>query len=213
MIRNYKNTDATKLSAHFNSKEFKCKCGKPHDFKLSDKLVDKLEQLYSTLNCTKIIVNSGYRCTSHDKSVGGTGHGQHTIGTAADIVCYGSDGNIISAKIVTCAAQDIGFPGIANINKKYTAVHVDVRDSNTYMGDEVKGTRSVTDDFYNYWNLTRSDVYGVAYTEHTVRKGESLWAIAQKYLGSGRRYKEIKSLNSLKSDIIYVGQVLKIPLK
>lgn len=133
--------------------------------------------------------------------------------SAADIVCYGSDGNIISAKIVTCAAQDIGFPGIANINKKYTAVHVDVRDSNTYRGDEVKGTRSVTDDFYNYWNLTRSDVYGVAYTEHTVRKGESLWAIAQKYLGSGRRYKEIKSLNSLKSDIIYVGQVLKIPLK
>lgn len=48
---------------------------------------------------------------------------------------------------------------------------------------------------------------------YTVKKGDTLWAISQKYLGKGSRYKEIKALNGLKSDIIRVGQVLKIPRK
>ena len=37
---------------------------------------------------------------------------------------------------------------------------------------------------------------------HTIKKGDTLWTIAQKYLGNGSRYKEIKSLNSLNSDTI-----------
>ncbi len=51
------------------------------------------------------------------------------------------------------------------------------------------------------------------YTEHTVANNESLWEIANKYLGNGRRYLEIKALNKLESDTIYKGQVLKIPTK
>ena len=50
------------------------------------------------------------------------------------------------------------------------------------------------------------------YTEHTVLKNDSLWNIAKKYLGSGIRYPEIKELNQLKSDTIYAGQILKIPM-
>lgn len=46
---------------------------------------------------------------------------------------------------------------------------------------------------------------------YTVKKGDSLWAIAAKQLGNGSRYKEIKDLNGLKGDTIYAGQVLKIP--
>ena len=49
------------------------------------------------------------------------------------------------------------------------------------------------------------------YRTHTVKKNETLWGIATKYLMCGLRYTEIKKLNGLKSDIIYVGQVLKIP--
>ena len=43
------------------------------------------------------------------------------------------------------------------------------------------------------------------YRIHTVVKGDSLWAIAQKYLGDGSRYKEIKTLNGLTSNVIYTG--------
>ena len=37
--------------------------------------------------------------------------------------------------------------------------------------------------------------------------------IAKKYLGNGSRYKEIVSLNGLKSNVIYSGMKLKIPNK
>lgn len=50
-----------------------------------------------------------------------------------------------------------------------------------------------------------------AYREYTVVKGDSLWAIAQKLLGSGARYTEIVKLNGLTSNVIYSGQKLKIP--
>ena len=48
---------------------------------------------------------------------------------------------------------------------------------------------------------------------YTVVKGDSLWGIAQKLLGKGSRYTEIKTLNGLKSNTITAGQVLTIPEK
>ena len=50
-----------------------------------------------------------------------------------------------------------------------------------------------------------------AYGTYTVVKGDTLWGIASKKLGSGTRYKEIKTLNGLSSDTIYAGQKLKLP--
>ena len=59
-IKTYKHGDKTKLSAHFAANEFQCKCGKAHDFQIEDGLIVKLEQLFAELNCSKIIVTSGY---------------------------------------------------------------------------------------------------------------------------------------------------------
>lgn len=159
-IKTYKSTDKTQLTEHFNVSEFKCKCGGNHDTKIDSALVNKLEQLRTALNCSKITVNSGYRCSSHDKNVGGSGTGQHVNGMAADIVCYDKNGKKISSKIVSCAAQDIGFGGIANIDSTYTATHVDTRTLNFWKGDEVvTSAYSVTDNFYKYYGLSKSDVY------------------------------------------------------
>ncbi len=139
-MKTFKSNDKTQITAHFNVSEFRCKCGENHDTQLDEHLVQKLEQLFSALNCSKIIVNSGYRRTAHDKNVGGSGVGQHVNGTAADIVCYDKSGKKISSKVVCCAAQDIGFGGIANIDSTYTAAHVDVRSSNFWKGDETVTT-------------------------------------------------------------------------
>jgi LysM repeat protein len=49
------------------------------------------------------------------------------------------------------------------------------------------------------------------FESYTVAKGDTLWGIAAKKLGSGARYKEIKTLNGLSSDTIYAGQKLKLP--
>lgn len=47
---------------------------------------------------------------------------------------------------------------------------------------------------------------------HTVVSGDTLWAIAEQYLGDGNRYGEIASFNHIPNpDLINVGQVITIP--
>jgi nucleoid-associated protein YgaU len=55
---------------------------------------------------------------------------------------------------------------------------------------------------------------GVEPKLHTVEKGDTLWAIAEKTLGDGSRYNEIFEANKpmlSDPDKIYPGQVLRIP--
>ena len=171
-IKEYKHTDNTQLSPHFNVREFRCKCGDTHDILISDELIQKLEELYTALGCSKIIVTSGYRCPTHDKNVGGTSTGQHTKGTAADICCYGQDGKPISSKLVCCKAQDLGFTGIANIDSSYQYTHVDVRNTGyRWLGDEVYGTGTVTKDFYSYFDISKQTDKVVNSTNKIVAKG------------------------------------------
>lgn len=52
-------------------------------------------------------------------------------------------------------------------------------------------------------------------TFHTVEKGDTLWAVSEKALGSGARYMEIFEANKpmlSDPDKIYPGQVLRIPV-
>ncbi|MDO4743164.1 MAG: D-Ala-D-Ala carboxypeptidase family metallohydrolase [bacterium] len=167
----------TKLSEHFSVWEFASVNGDRvycDSVVVETKLIDMLELLFERLNCSKIRVNSGYRCPEHDKAVGGNGTGQHTKGTAADIVCYDNDGKVISSKIVCCVAQDLNFPGIANINNLFRAVHLDMRSTGIYKGDESKGTNNVTDDFYKYFNIKKGSIpiyqnqnqFGIEYSAH-----------------------------------------------
>lgn len=164
----YNYSSNKKLSDHFYAQEFKCKCASPHEYVVNDNLVERLERLYKKLSNTiygisAIIINSGYRCASHDIAVGGNGSGKHTVGMAADIVCYDKNKSPIPSKVVCCVAQDVGFPAIGKIDD--TAVHVDVRTYGGWYGDESlpngEGTvRSVTDDFYDYFDLGKPDIYG-----------------------------------------------------
>lgn len=179
MIKKYESGDKSQLSQHFNVQEFKCKCGKEHAILIAEELIAKLEKLYSALNCSKIIVTSGYRCTNHDKNVGGSGSGQHTKGNAADICCYGQDGKPISSKTVCCKAQDIGFGGIANINEKYIYTHVDVRANSKWFGDETKGNNTVTSDFYHYFGISKRNEPLMKGIDVSVHNGSIDWQKAK----------------------------------
>lgn len=169
-VKTYKYNNSSKVTEHFKVSEFRCKCGATHDTLISQELVDRLEKLRTNLNCSKIIINSGYRCSKHDKNVGGSGSGQHTTGKAVDVVCYDSSGKTISSKRVCCVAQDIGFNGIANIDKTYTATHLDVASRKWYGDETITTSKSVTDDFYKYYGYAKKSknitiiIDGVKYT-------------------------------------------------
>lgn len=83
------------------------------------------------------------------------------------------------------------------------------------LGKKVKKSGGSEIAGINTWvavdNLSLVGTTAVTYRVHTVVHGDTLWAIAQKYLGSGSRYPEIKTLNSLTSNVIYSGMKLKIP--
>lgn len=157
-VTSFNVSDKTQISKHFNVQEFKCKCGKSHEIKINLYLVYILEKLFEIFECSMIIVNSGYRCPDYDKKIGGF-VGQHGIGNAADVVLYDKNKKAISTKLVSCAAQDLGVGGIANITSSYTAIHLDCRTSNIWKGDECVSNNTVTSDFYQYYGLTKDDVY------------------------------------------------------
>lgn len=61
----------------------------------------------------------------------------------------------------------------------------------------------------------RPEPAAAAATTYTVKKGDSLWAIAKKFLGDGRRYTELYELNSAiignNPNLIYPGQIFTLP--
>ena len=143
----------TQISSHFNSSEFKCPhCGV---MKISTELINKAEEIFSKVHASKCIVSSGYRCPYYDELMNGFA-GRHSEGLAMDCCYYDKDGKIIPSKIICCVAYDLKVPGIAYIDSNY--VHLDMRSSGTYRGDETKGNSSYWTNPYSYFGVSASDV-------------------------------------------------------
>ena len=70
------------LTKYFNLIDFQCPCC--HTVLLNPVLVIKLEKLREDWG-KELIVNSGYRCSEHNKKVGGVEKSLHKIGQAADV--------------------------------------------------------------------------------------------------------------------------------
>lgn len=191
MTYSYKYDKDKYCSEHTQVKEFASKRGNKlyNDTVLIDEnLIEKVEQLFTALNCSKYIISSGYRTPEHDKEVGGNGKGQHTKGKAVDACFYDKKGAIIPAPYVCCVAQDLGFKGIANISKNYRYVHLDMRTEGTYKGDEIKGYNTVTNDFYKYFNISKAQV------EKYTGANKTIIQIAQEVIagkwGNGKKRKQ-----------------------
>ena len=111
-----------KLSEHFDSSEFACKCGcgsLNNGADVSPKLISVLEQMRQ--KCGKpIIVTSGYRCPTHNRNEGGVSNSQHVLGKAADVLV---PEGMTEAKFMELAAQ-CGADGIGSYP---WGIHIDVR--------------------------------------------------------------------------------------
>ena len=108
-----------KISNHFDSAEFACKCGCGFDT-VSIELLDVLEDLRQVWD-QPIKINSGCRCEKHNESVGGTPGSYHTKGMAADIVVCG----VSPAKVYQYLTGK--YPDKYGIGLYINRVHVDVQ--------------------------------------------------------------------------------------
>ena len=111
-----------KLNQFFDSSEFECKCGCGY-FQIDDKLLRLLNELRILFD-KPVIINSGCRCSEHNRKVGGSPKSQHLLGKASDIVIKD-----ISPKTVY-EYIDKTYLGLG-LGLYDTFVHVDVREVKT----------------------------------------------------------------------------------
>ena len=163
------------LSPHFQVKEFKSPDS--NTVKIDNRLIWILEKLYADFNCSKLIINSGYRTPTYSVKIGGSSTDRHTLGQASDIKLFDKNGKIISAKLVCqklCEYGDVF--GIGYINAE--SVHVDTRSKvNIWYGDETKGVSLIKagyTDFNSYFNgktlVVNAGTWNVRSTPSTLGK-------------------------------------------
>ena len=111
-----------KLSEHFDSTEFACKCGcggMNTGAGVDPRLVEVLEKMRQSLG-VPLVLSCAYRCPNHNYEVGGVSNSQHVYGKAADVLK--PEG--VSLQRLYNAAELAGADGIG----MYAwGVHVDVR--------------------------------------------------------------------------------------
>ncbi len=107
-----------------------------------------------------------------------------------------------------------------NIDNSVKTYTVSRGDSLWGIAERYFGVGTKYKDIMRYNNLKNTEIYPgqiLLLTEvkeeseyYEVKKGDSLWAIAEKFYGKGSEYHNIVKLNNLKNNIIYSGQKLRI---
>lgn len=110
------------LTRNFSRSEFACRCccWVEIDFRL----VTSLQTLRDLANAP-IRVTSGYRCSDHNRAVGGAKHSLHLSGRAADIVIAGL--SVVEMYMLAGQVPPFRNGGIGIYPLK-GFIHVDIRD-------------------------------------------------------------------------------------
>ena len=115
------------MTKNFTIEEFQCRCGckMPSDLLANiESLVEELQVIRQVVE-SPITINSGYRCYSHNKAVGGAKNSQHLLGKAVDIVIKGHKPNDTHSLIELLIKDGVILEG--GLGKYNTFTHYDIR--------------------------------------------------------------------------------------
>ena len=108
------------ISKNFSRSEFECECG--CGFATVDiELMGLLEKVRHYFGGKRVTINSGCRCSDHNKAIGGSKNSRHMQGIAADIVIDGVHPLSVYGYIDSIAPDRYGLGSYP------TFTHIDVR--------------------------------------------------------------------------------------
>lgn len=121
----------TRLSEHFDEREFLCHCGcGGGPGRIHPNLVIGLEMLRDLVHLP-IVLTCAYRCPAHNAAVGGVPNSYHVQGFAADIHVEGLTPYELAGQ---AARVPLFFQGGIGIYPKRGFVHLDVGRKRRWMG-------------------------------------------------------------------------------
>lgn len=138
-IKTYKKGTATTLSTNFKSTEFDCHgSGCCSSTLVDEKLVEYLQKIRDYFG-KAVTVSSGYRCATHNASVGGATGSYHMKGQAADIYISG-----VTPAEIAKYAESIGVLGIGLYETSSDGhfVHIDTRTTKYFWYGQAGTARS-----------------------------------------------------------------------
>lgn len=138
-VKTYPKTSKNKLQNNFTVNEFACHGnGCCTTVKIDDSLAAYVQKIRDHFG-KPVTINSGYRCPTHNKAVGGASGSYHAKGMAADIVVQG-----VAPAEVAKYAESIGIKGIGlyETAKDGYFVHVDTRTSKSFWYGQGQAYRS-----------------------------------------------------------------------
>ena len=112
------------ITENFKYSELVCPCCSR--LKITERLykhMELLQQMRDTLGFS-IIINSGYRCESHNKNVGGSLNSQHMKSFATDVRPSYGNGFKQRLRKMYELAESLGFVGIGEYE---SFIHLDLR--------------------------------------------------------------------------------------
>lgn len=123
MVKEYPKGQRIAISEHFRSSEMDCHCQSRECTVtyVDTDLIDALELLREKVGAP-IVVTSGYRCSSHNRAVGGKPGSVHMTGKAADVLCEG-----VSVDTIRYAAESIPAFDDGGIGRYDSFTHLDTR--------------------------------------------------------------------------------------
>ena len=122
VIRQFPKNHDEQLSQNFWLREFHCQCRTDacKTTYISEELIEGLQAVRDLIG--PILVLSGFRCRTHNESVGGKADSKHLLGIAADITGKG-----ISSNELKKSAQRVLVFSQGGIGVYHWGVHCDVR--------------------------------------------------------------------------------------